>query len=289
LAIVAICHQTSPIGERPLEGIVEGSRSKGWDYLKTKFLLAARSDISLCNPQSWAAVNPLALSTLFADDQLGLTLNRVSERAYLLNDLGHRLVVNECSSIRTLFDACKGTLAGGDGFLHHLSQFAAYSDPLKKKSFFFLSLMQTECGWTFDDPESLQSPVDYHEIRGHLRLGSVDVHDARLASKLRAGIPVNQEEDAAIRCAVQEANASIARMCSAADSELHYLLWNVFRNCCPRASLQTHCSTCPPDCLLPAPYRAPTYYQSRCIFAPICASANKDAKPVEPAYLGHYY
>src|SRR5690349_3366695 len=42
-AIVAICHQTSPIGERPLQGYVhlETQKKVGWDYLKERFLIAA--------------------------------------------------------------------------------------------------------------------------------------------------------------------------------------------------------------------------------------------------------
>src|SRR5438552_1957436 len=30
LGLVAICHQTSPPGKPPLEGIVQGNRRKGW-------------------------------------------------------------------------------------------------------------------------------------------------------------------------------------------------------------------------------------------------------------------
>lgn len=31
--LAAICHQTSPVGLPPLEGIVDGAHRKGWDFL----------------------------------------------------------------------------------------------------------------------------------------------------------------------------------------------------------------------------------------------------------------
>jgi hypothetical protein len=63
-AIVAICHQTSPIGERALQGYVEFSTKKriGWDYLKEKFLLAALKDEKWSDPKFWKTLTPGILS-----------------------------------------------------------------------------------------------------------------------------------------------------------------------------------------------------------------------------------
>ena len=45
LAIVAICHQTSPIGERRLVGVIGSEPKFGWNYLKERFLETAEASI----------------------------------------------------------------------------------------------------------------------------------------------------------------------------------------------------------------------------------------------------
>src|SRR5262245_14565679 len=54
LALVAICHQTSPPGKPSLEGIVQGSRRKGWDYLFARFQEAASALPEFVTPQHLA-------------------------------------------------------------------------------------------------------------------------------------------------------------------------------------------------------------------------------------------
>src|SRR2546423_13871295 len=44
LCLVAICHQTSPRGKPPLEGVVRGEHKRGWDYLSVRFEEAFRSN-----------------------------------------------------------------------------------------------------------------------------------------------------------------------------------------------------------------------------------------------------
>lgn len=68
LLVVAICHQTSAHGERPLAGKVNGRLLKGWDYLLQRFVEAARSDKSLVQPNYWEDLPPTELRTL---SQLG--------------------------------------------------------------------------------------------------------------------------------------------------------------------------------------------------------------------------
>lgn len=288
-AIVAICHQTSPLGERRLEGHINGQVKYGWDYLKEKYLLAADSDSLLCSPSRWMTITPNDLASLFKDESLGLTLNRVSERTYLLNDLGQQLSMSGCASIAQLFKKCGRRLGGNDGFVAALKNMEAYRDPAAKKAQFFLSIAIKECEWAPQDPEHLASPVDYHEMRGHLRIGMLRILDDELKTKVERGLTLTAGEDTALRLTVQAANDRIAKIARITTSKLHYLLWNVFRNCCPRNTLETHCSACPPTCGLPVRYKSMSTYQGSCIFASQCDSAAKPTKVSDPAYMGHYY
>lgn len=62
------------------------------------------------------------------------------------------------------------------GLYRRLAGIRAYRDPVRKKSSFLLELLRSQCGWQFVDVENLSAPVDYHEVRGHFRLGTVAEH-----------------------------------------------------------------------------------------------------------------
>ena len=126
--------------------------------------------------------------------------------------------------------------------------------------------------WHYANNEDLGPPVDYHEVRGHLRLGTVIVNDESLRQKLFNDLPVSPEEDIAIRQSVHDAIMLISRQSKLNNpSQLHYLFWNVFRSCCSRES--PHCQNCPPNCSLPNRYVHLAIHedgQRRCPFSNIC-------------------
>ena len=132
--------------------------------------------------------------------------------------------------------------------------------------------------WNIRDPENLGPPVDYHEVRGHLRCGTVLITDDTLAGKIQRSEAVSAEEDVAIRQAVAEAIVRIGRSTGPTPSRLHYLFWNIFRACCRES---THCESCPTACRLPERYAALTAGNRRCLFSAVCASSGMPAKPIE--------
>ncbi|MFY9462377.1 MAG: hypothetical protein WAP51_04205, partial [Candidatus Sungiibacteriota bacterium] len=48
--VVAVCHQTSPIGKPRLEGMINGELLFGWDYLVQSWMLAAKADPWILTP-----------------------------------------------------------------------------------------------------------------------------------------------------------------------------------------------------------------------------------------------
>lgn len=139
-AIVAICHQTSPLGERRLEGYINDEKKVGWDYLKEKFFTKVIEDLRWSSCDYWEVLTPNELSKLYCDEKLGLTLNRVNERTFLINDLGCRFKHFNITFIREAFDERNQFLNGESGFLKFLTVFEAYKDPVMKKSQFFCLL-----------------------------------------------------------------------------------------------------------------------------------------------------
>ena len=292
LLLVAICYQTSPRGKLPLEGRVDGRHLRGWDYLSAKLEVAVRGNRAVLSPAFWAHINAEGVRELFRDDTLGDRLGDPGGRALLIRDLGERMLSRSWDRAAQIYDACRGRIASGNpNLLSSLAQFRAYDDPVRKKSFFFLELMQNAGLWKYVDPENLGAPVDYHEVRGHLRIGTVEILDGELLSKIKEGEEVTPEQDVSIRQAVFQALMLVSEYSGLRNpGQLHYLFWNVFRSCCTRED--PHCDACPPTCPLPNRYVPLALYSRnlrRCPFSTVCQSAGREPKLVEHTIETNYY
>ena len=289
--LVAICHQTSPQGKPRLEGRVDGKLLLGWDYLLAKFEQRAQADSSLLDPARWAQCTGSNISAMFADDQLGNLLTRNDERARLVRDLGLKLSKRGWLEVDNMFSSCEGRIANGKpNLIEVLRQFAAYRDPVYKKSLFFLALMRNSGQWHYVDNDLLAPPVDYHETRGHLRIGTVVIRDAALLRKIRTGVLVTSDEDIAIRTAILRAILLISDLSGLRDSSrLHYYFWNIFRAVCLRKDPRCVATSQPP--LLPERYRtkAASDGNVHCPFESTCISANKTDPILEHNSLTDFY
>ena len=270
LVTVAICHQTSPVGQPRLGGtLTTGETVWGWDYLRRRLAERARENLSILDPAYWQRLTASELLKLLEAEEGPVHLTDPERRAALIRDAGTRMSINRWSGAEAMYAAADGWLLRDNrGILPRLAEFDAYRDPVRKKSYYLLELLRNECHWHYRDPQNLGAPVDYHEVRGHLRLGTVRVLDRELETQLKARAPVDREADRAIRSAVARAIDEIAMVTGAPDSPaLHYVFWNVFRSCCGRDS--THCWVCGPGCVLPDRYRLGS---TGCLLAPACAS-----------------
>lgn len=271
-AVVAINHQTTPIVGQALRGTVNGITLRGWDYLLQKAIHQANGDPHLFTVQWLSAVTVAQLCDLFYDAAEGTTLTRIEGRAEILNDLGRFLSRNAWDSIHGAYIASQGFIVRNDGkgLAQILARTKGFADPVRKKTFYFLALMQNLGFWRYKDIENLSSPVNYHEQRGHLRIGTVRITDPDLEQKIRAREEITYDEDIEIRFAVRRAIEYIAKLLTVTPSAMHYFFWNYFRNCCSRDN--THCTSCATNCRLPDRYRLHDITQ--CVFAPVCTSAN---------------
>jgi hypothetical protein len=291
LALVAICHQTSPMKGRPLQGLIEGRVRRGWDYLWARFEAAAQAAPEILEPADWCEFRAPQLGEVFHDEKYGDRLTDHEGRAALLRDLGAHMLAWGWRRVDALYHHCEGRVAAGQpNLLGMLARLRAFGDPLRKKSLLFLSLMRNTHTWQYEDDESLGPPVDYHEVRGHLRLGTVRVTSRELEEKLRRGIPVTAREDQAIRAAVYDAIMVLSQESDLRNpSQLHYLFWNVFRAVCRRRSPQ--CLRIGPRTKLPRRYLPLTVHEAgnRCPFSSVCASAEINDRYVEHVFATDYY
>lgn len=279
--LVAICHQT-----QDLQGIVNGTYQRGWDYLRLKLLKEVVADTGLLQPDTWRKMPAIALSDLFKDELHGETLTNIEGRAALIRDLGYEFESQSLESAHQIYLQSGGQLSGKpSGLLGRISKFRAYSDPVQKKSYFFLGLMRNSKFWSYTDEMELGAPVDYHEVRGHIRIGTVRISND-LRRMLAAKNCVSECDDIAIRKAVGQAITRIASLVNHSPMQLHYLFWNVFRNVCHRDN--PRCYSAALSSTLPHRYHH-FVEQGRCPFADECESAGGSALLIEHFFNTDWY
>lgn len=292
LLVVAICHQTTPAtGEPPLEGTVNGRMAKGWDYLLRKLASEAVHDTRWVRPSAWIAMRAEVLQSTLRDADKGDRLTDPEGRASLIRDLGEVMLAQGWRSVSDIHLLCDGRLAGRQpSIIEQLTKFRAYQDPVRKKSYYFLSMMQNFGLWSFADTEHLGPPADYHEVRGHLRIGTVRIDDPELLRRLIVRQRVSIDEDNRIRNAVVQAISAIARALGITPSRAHYMFWNVFRNICTRDDPQ--CFELRPGNPLPERYLPLTQLAPGghgCPFATVCQSAGLVVMPKDPVVLTEFH
>jgi hypothetical protein len=169
LFLAAIDHQTgytephSVDGEGPYEGSA---------LLWALGLRAERRAPGALTARSLMAVDPAAIAAVFRAGQD--TLNDPDRRAKLWDDLAKGMLKSYGGQAEQLIEASGGKLSGQGGVLVRLSEFDAYSDPLRKKSFLLAKIWDRR-GWLeVSDPESWEVSADNVLMRLALRSGLVE-------------------------------------------------------------------------------------------------------------------
>jgi len=135
LLLVAICHQTSPVGRPPLEGMLGKRHLRGWDYLSAKLEAAVHDDEEILTPHYWRDITADKLRQLFRDETFGDGLSDISGRALLIADLGKKMLKRGWEWADQLHADAKGYVAGGaNNLVRLLSYFRAYDDPVHSQS-----------------------------------------------------------------------------------------------------------------------------------------------------------
>ncbi len=134
-------------------------------------LLAARRHAGLLTARHLVEVDGAEVADVFRIG--GETVSDPDRRAELWRDLAAGLEREHGGSAAALLAATGGCLGGAGGLLARLSGFAAYADPLAKKSFLFAKIAERR-GWLeVSDPECWEVCADNVLMRLALRSGLV--------------------------------------------------------------------------------------------------------------------
>jgi len=280
LVLVAVCHQTQTlageIGDQPL---------RGWDYLQRRFQIWAGDDVRRIAPDQLATLSLGQLRDILrCADQL--STQDLENRAAIVRDCGVVLTRLGVHTLTELYQRSGRRIAGPENsLLTVLRAFRAFNDPVRKKALFLLGLNSATCGWQYEDPDSLDPPADYHEVRGHLRLGTIQLLDQGLLHAVSAGDFVGEPDDIAIREAVTQAIRHVARRSGFTPMQLHYAFWNLFRAVCVRQR---------PRCRGQLAERLPEDYRrmvegGECCFVTCCDSVDKERAIDEHRFETDWY
>ncbi|MGH2953959.1 MAG: hypothetical protein ACRDK9_08050 [Solirubrobacterales bacterium] len=143
----------------------------------------------------------------------GETVADPGRRAELWRDLATGLARDYEGAADALLAACERRLGGRAGLLDRLAMFAAYADPLAKKSQLFAKICDRRGWFSPTDPEHWQVSADNVLMRLALRSGLVE--------------PGEREE---VRARTRDAFADVAEAAGMSPPLLDDLLWELGRD-----------------------------------------------------------
>ena len=181
LFLAAIDHQTGYTEPHQVDG--EGPY-EGSALLWALGLRAERRAPGALTARSLLGVDPAAIAAVFRAGQD--TLHDPERRTKLWDNLATGLLKDYGGQAEALIDASDGKLGGSTGVLFRLSEFDAFSDPLRKKAFLVAKIWERR-GWLeVSDPENWEVSADNVLMRLALRSGLVpegDVEEVREATR----------------------------------------------------------------------------------------------------------
>ena len=287
LFLVAICHQTQSVS-----GTVGERWCRGWDYLEQKLEAHSRTDRYFLEMESLATLSPDRLDEALAPASASSAFPDIEARTALVNDLGRHMLGAGYNSFEELCDCFEYRCLGEQSIISFLRTTKAYSDPNEKKVRLLIGLLRDAHGWEFKDAHRLGAPVDYHEIRGHLRIGTVIVKDSGMRFRFQSDT-VTDCDDIVIRAAISEAIVAIARDVPGSDAlKVHYILWNYFRSLCrrykPICSRGSEIAVSELDSAYVKLFQMSTN-GNNCVFSSFCESYARQEFPIEYSYAGNHY
>lgn len=282
---VGICHQTWHLAH-------PAANLYGWDYLEDGFLRMFHENSWLtdtfCVAEATTSAIGEALASYFIPSGSTLsTLDRLEERASLYRDMAEKLIARYEGKVSRLLQASQNKVGGKEGLYRRLSDFEAYSDPLQKKSSFWIKLLVDAGLWQIQDPEILIPVMDYHMQRVLLRTGAVEVVDPKLRKALidRRELP----DETIVRKACIEASAHIAKTAGLDVLQMNDVLYMLGRSCCFEEPLCRSGRCAKNPCSLVRTLELKEHTQ--CIFSSACrgAVAEEYIKLWNPVVKTHYY
>ena len=229
----------------PLIATIGGDKLKGSAYLFRANVRALQGDVTFYNPERQAKISREELQKLFRADDGSDPMPAFDLHLELARNYGSDMLATGKTPQQILEGAQKSSTPLRT-FLSDLDQIGGYKeDPLRKKSnLLALVLNQRPEGFLeFGAGENVPPVIDYHTMRGCLRMGLIDVLDAPLKKKITDRQIVTAEEEWAIRYACYLAVEEVVRVSGKSLGAVDWFFFAYSRQHCPEMTLPV-CAEC---------------------------------------------
>lgn len=291
--VTGIDHRTSPPNQS-FEGIIDGKHFQGADLLWHLSLRKFIENSQFFHPSSMSQITAEKVSEWYTVQYpQPVTIRNPGERAALLRNSGQLLLDKYQGSVLNLLKtanhrAYSKPSEASLGFVQLLSEFKAYEDPAKKKSYLLLKFLLRRNLWSITDYNHVRIPVDNHLIRIALRTGIVNV-SPELADALRQQKPISQHTDFILRNKIGEAYTRVGEFAKRSILELDDFFWHFGRECCILDN-PVCVKGCSADCYV-VEHLLNASCHGTCPLSSICYASTDDnqRKLVEPKLKTWYY
>ncbi len=257
VVMVAMDHRLYRPG-RSYEAVIDGMKLFGADLL---YYLGARKLEE--DPDFFEAKNLAKVSVDDVIKWLSVGDARPPDpdiRAFLLRDLGVKLLVLYRGDYLEMIDRCEGYIRRmqGYGYTDTLRIFRAFEDPVEKKIMLLLKFLERRGVIEIKDSPNKRVPVDNHLTRIALRLGIVEL-EPYLLRKVTSFDSIEYHEDIVIRTCVKEAWDLVAKRAGIDPFILDDALWTFGRCIC--LDPYPRCENCKDH---------PLCHNGKCVFIDVC-------------------
>jgi hypothetical protein len=291
--ITGIDHRTSPLNQS-FEGTINGRHFQGADLLWHLSLRKFNENPQSFHPEAMAQITDEMVADWYSvKHPVQVTIRNPEERAALLRNGGKLLLERHEGSVLNLLEKAERRVSAhpekaNSGLLHLLSQFKAYEDPARKKSYLFLKFLLRRNLWTIIDEDQIRIPVDNHLTRIALRTNIITV-SSELAELLRAHVPISLDIDVMLREKIGDAYSQVGQFAKRSVLELDDFFWHFGRQCCVITN-PICVSGCTTNCFV-VEQLLQVSCRGKCPLSTICPASTNDEhrELVEPKLDTWYY
>ena len=253
--------------DHPLVATIDGDLLKGSAYLFRAFRLPLDNDPDFYSPQRQAALTRDEMLKLFRADDGSDPMPAFDLHLEMAKRYGREMIATG-KTPQQIVERAKKSETPLKTFIGELDQIGGYKeDPLRKKSNLLALVLnqRPEKFLSFAEGEEVPPVIDYHTMRGCLRMGLVEILDESLKEKIQRRQIVNADEEWAIRYACYLAVEDVVRISGKSLGAVDWFFFAYSRQRCPEMS-EPECAKCAVDdvCLhrkdLFQPVLRTTYY-----------------------------
>lgn len=233
------------IYDHPLVAPIDGDTLKGSAYLFRAFRRPLESDPDFYTPERQAGLTRADMFNLFKADDGSDPMPALDLHLEMAQHYGADMLAMGKTPTQILASAQRSS-APLKALLDDLDKISGYKeDPLRKKSNLLgLVLNQRpEHFLSFGEGEAVPPVIDYHTMRGCLRMGLIDVLDEGMKAKIAARTIVTAEEEWAVRYACYLAVEEVVRVSGKSLGAVDWFFFAYSRQHCPEMNVPV-CADC---------------------------------------------